>query len=158
MRRVSVVLECRNPAEWPWSAACQAIGRASPLPRIVHSWISGPLSNELKPPLHVNAVAHASKLASLSDAAALIADGSSVAFGGSLLHRAPSAITRELARQGRRDLTFIKPSAAYDIDLLAAAGCLSTVYAGIVSMEVLGQAPNYRRAVEEGRITLKEHT
>ena len=99
-----------------------------------------------------------SKLLPLADAAALVPDGASVAFGGSLLHRGPSAFTRELARQGRRDLTFVKPSAAYDVDLLCAAGCLSTVYAGIVVMEGgFGLAPSYRRAVELGAVHLKEH-
>src|SRR5215216_2754642 len=97
----------------------------------------------------------AGKLVSLADAAALVTDGQSVAFGGSLLHRAPSALTRELARQGRRDLTFVKPSAAYDVDLLCAAGCLSTVYAGIVVMEGgFGLAPSYRAAVERGVVKL----
>ena len=99
-----------------------------------------------------------SKLVSLAEAAALVTDGASVAFGGSLLHRAPSAFTRELARQRRRDLTFIKPSAAYDVDLLCAAGCLDTVYAGIVAMEGgWGLAPSYRRAVESGQVRLHEH-
>ncbi len=99
-----------------------------------------------------------SKLTSLAAAAALIPDGASVAFGGSLLHRSPSALTRELARQGRRELTFVKPSAAYDVDLLCAAGCLSTVYAGIIAMEGgFGLAPSYRRAVESGRVRVVEH-
>jgi glutaconate CoA-transferase subunit A len=98
------------------------------------------------------------KLISLSEAAALVRDGQSVAFGGSLLHRSPSALTRELARQGRRGLTFVKPSAAYDLDLLCAAGCLETVYAGIVVMEGgFGLAPNYRRAVERGEVKVVEH-
>ncbi len=99
-----------------------------------------------------------SKLITLSDAAALVDDGQVVAFGGSLLHRGPSALTRELARQGRRDLTFVKPSAAYDVDLLVAAGCLRTVYAGIVTMEGgFGLAPSYRRAIEAGQVELREH-
>ena len=98
------------------------------------------------------------KLTSLGQSAALVRDGQTVAFGGSLLHRSPSALARELARQGRRGLTFVKPSAAYDVDLLCAAGCLSTVYAGIVVMEGgFGVAPSYRRAVEEGRVRLREH-
>src|SRR5918912_3933015 len=99
-----------------------------------------------------------SKLISLAAAAALIPDGASVAFGGSLLHRSPSALTRELARQRRRGLTFVKPSAAYDVDLLCAAGCLDTVYVGIVVMEGgFGLAPSYRRAVESGRVRVREH-
>ncbi len=50
------------------------------------------------------------KLVSLADGAALIPDGALVAFGGSLLHRFPGALARELVRQGRRDLRFVKPS------------------------------------------------
>jgi glutaconate CoA-transferase subunit A len=98
------------------------------------------------------------KLMTLSEAAALVRDGQIVAFGGSLLHRSPSALTRELARQGRRGLTFAKPSAAYDLDLLCAAGCVETVYAGIVAMEGgFGLALNYRRSVERGEVKVVEH-
>jgi glutaconate CoA-transferase subunit A len=98
------------------------------------------------------------KLTSLEAAAALVRDGQTVAFGGSLLHRSPSALTRELARQRRRGLTFVKPSAAYDLDLLCAAGAIDTVYAGIVVMEGgFGLAPSYRRAVERGEVKLVEH-
>jgi glutaconate CoA-transferase subunit A len=98
------------------------------------------------------------KLVELAEAARLVRDGDVVAFGGSLLHRIPAAFARELARQGRRDLTFVKPSAAYDLDLLCAAGCVRTVYAGIVTFEApFGMAPSYRRAVEEGRVRLVEH-
>lgn len=98
------------------------------------------------------------KLTTLSDAAALVADGSTIAFGGSLLHRIPASFAREVARQGRRGLRFVKPSAAYDLDLLCAAGCVSTVDVGIVAMEGgFGLAPSYRAAVESGRITVHEH-
>lgn len=98
------------------------------------------------------------KLVTLAAAAALVRDGQTVAFGGSLLHRSPSALTRELARQERRGLTFVKPSAAYDVDLLCAAGCLETVYAGIIVMEGgFGLAPSYRQAVERGRVKVVEH-
>ena len=92
------------------------------------------------------------KLVRLAEAAALVQDGQTVAFGGSLLHRSPSALTRELARQGRRGLTFVKPSAAYDLDLLCAAGCVETVYAGIVVMEGgFGLAQSYRRPSSRAR-------
>lgn len=98
------------------------------------------------------------KLLSLAEAAAYVRDGDTVAFGGSLLHRIPAAFARELARQGRRNLTFVKPSAAYDLDLLCAAGCVRTVYAGIVTFEApFGMAPSYRAAVEQGRVRLVEH-
>ena len=98
------------------------------------------------------------KLMGLAEAAALIADGQSVAMGGSLLHRGPFALARELARQGRRNLEFVKASPAYDVDLLCAAGCLSIVQAGVVTFEAeFGLAPNFRRAVESGTVEYKEH-
>ena len=98
------------------------------------------------------------KLMGLAEAAALIADDQSVAMGGSLLHRGPFALARELARQGRRNLEFVKASPAYDVDLLCAAGCLSVVQAGEVTFEAeFGLAPNFRRAVEGGPVEYKEH-
>ena len=98
------------------------------------------------------------KLVDLATAAARIPDGAMVAFGGSLLHRTPAAFARELARQGRRGLTFVKPSATYDLDLLCAAGCLAAVEAGIVTFEPpFGPAPNYRAAIERGDVRLREH-
>ena len=98
------------------------------------------------------------KIVSLAEAAALIPDGATVGFGGSLLHRAPNAFARELARQERRGLAYVKSSAAYDLDLLCAAGCLDRVEAGIVTFEPpFGLAPNYRRAIERGAVKLREH-
>lgn len=94
----------------------------------------------------------------LAEAAGLVRDGQLLAIGGSLLQRTPAAFVRELARQGRRDLELAKPSPGYDADLLAAAGCLSRIQSGIVSFEQpFGMAPSFRRAVEAGRIAVKEH-
>lgn len=99
-----------------------------------------------------------SKVVGLAEAAALIKDGDSVAFGGSLLHRSPFAFARELARQGRRELEFIKPSPAYDVDLLCAARALRVVQAGVVTFEAeFGLAPNFRRAVESGEVEYREN-
>ncbi|HZU76436.1 MAG TPA: CoA-transferase, partial [Dehalococcoidia bacterium] len=94
----------------------------------------------------------------LPAAAALVQDGQTVALGGNLLHRAPNAFARELARQGRRGLHLIKTAGAYDVDLLCAAGCVAAVSAGFVGFEnEFGLAPAYRRAVEEGRVEAREH-
>ncbi|GEP06908.1 CoA transferase subunit A [Methylobacterium oxalidis] len=99
-----------------------------------------------------------SKIVPLEELAARVADGSSLALGGSFLHRGPFALVRELIRQGRKDLEVIKQSPGYDIDILCRAGALSRARAGIVAMEGnFGLAPWYRRAVETGRIRLEEH-
>ncbi len=99
-----------------------------------------------------------SKLLTLPEAAALVEDGSAISTSGSLLHRAPSAFLREIARMGRRDLTLIKPSPGYDADLLCAAGALGCVLSGIVTFEAsYGLAPNYRKSIERGLAGLTEH-
>ncbi len=100
----------------------------------------------------------AGKLTTLRQAAALIRDGESVTFGGSLLHRNAASFARELARQGKRHLEFLKSSPAYDLDLLVAAGAVDRVQAGIVTFEApFGLAPSYRKGVETGAVKVKEH-
>jgi len=100
-----------------------------------------------------------SKLMTLEAAARLVPDGASITLGGTLLHRTPAAFVRELARQGRRDLELVKPSPAYDLDLLCAAGCLSHSNAGIVTFEAnFGMAKSFRRAVESGQVRHTENS
>ncbi|KQO91178.1 CoA-transferase [Methylobacterium sp. Leaf91] len=101
---------------------------------------------------------HSSKIIPLTELAALVADGNSLALGGSFLHRGPFALVRELIRQGRKDLEVVKQSPGYDIDILCRAGALARARAGIVAMEGnFGLAPWYRKAVERGEIRLEEH-
>lgn len=99
-----------------------------------------------------------SKLVSVQALAARIADGASVALGGSFLHRGPFALVRELARQRRRNLEIIKPSPGYDLDLLCRAGAVARMRAGIVAMEGnFGLARWFRRVVERKDAYLEEH-
>ena len=105
------------------------------------------------------APARGSKVVSLRDAARLIRDGALITFGGVLLNRPPAAFVRELARQGRRDLRLVKPSPAYDLDLLAAAGCLAEAAIGITTFESrFGQSRQFRKAVERGALKVREHS
>ena len=43
------------------------------------------------------------------------------------------------------------------MDLLALAKSLRSVYAGYIGFEMLGLAPNYRKGVQSGEITVHEH-
>lgn len=98
------------------------------------------------------------KLVSLADGAALIPDGALVTFGGSLLHRFPGAFARELARQGRRGIHFVKPSPGYDFDLLCRAEVVAEASVGIATMEAgLGMLPAFRRRAESGEVLVREH-
>ena len=103
-------------------------------------------------------VAEQSKVVSLSELAARIADGTSVAIGGSFLHRGPFALVRELVRQKKHNLEIIKPSPGYDVDLLCRASAVAKVRAGIVAMEGnFGLARWFRKAIERKEAYLEEH-
>jgi glutaconate CoA-transferase, subunit A len=98
------------------------------------------------------------KEVSLSELVARVPNGASLGLGGSFLHRGPFAFVRELIRQEKRDIEIIKQSPGYDIDILCRAGVASRARCGIVAMEGnFGLAPYYRKAVEQGRLTLEEH-
>ena len=100
-----------------------------------------------------------SKVVSLGEAARLIPDGALITFGGVLLNRPPAAFVRELARQQRRGLRLVKPSPAYDLDLLVASDCLAEVAIGITTFESrFGQSRQFRRAVERGTLRAREHS
>jgi len=93
------------------------------------------------------------KLGTLAQAAALIADGSTLAFGGIHSHNGPMALIREIIRRGTKGLKLIaNVSAGMPADLLVGAGCVDTLTVCYVGMEHLGMAPRYRKAVEEKRI------
>ena len=98
------------------------------------------------------------KLCSLQKAAALIDDGSRVAFGGMGVHNHPMAFINELIRKGVKDLTLIGHVSANDVDILVGAGCVKRIEISYVGMEEFGLAPNYRRAVEKGEIDLAEYS
>src|SRR5512142_1496253 len=85
---------------------------------------------------------------SLAEAAALVRSGDVLALGGMTLYRRPVAFVYELLRRAARptDLTLLCFTAAYESDLLIAAGCvrrLRTCYAGL---EIFGFAPMYTAA------------
>lgn len=100
-----------------------------------------------------------SKVTSLAEAIAEIADGSKIALGGNTVHRSPSAAVHEMVRQGKRNLTVVKTAGGYDVDLLCGAGCVSRLVVAYVGFENLqGLAPQFRAAIEEGHVALEEQT
>ena len=64
------------------------------------------------------------KKISLQAMVSKVPDGSSLALGGSFLHRGPFSFVRELIRQEKRGLEIIKQSPGYDIDILCRAGAV----------------------------------
>jgi glutaconate CoA-transferase subunit A len=97
-------------------------------------------------------------MVSLSELASRISDGTSIAVGGSFLHRGPFALMRELVRQKKRNLEIIKPSPGYDVDMLCRAGAVAKMRAGIVAMEGnFGMARWFRKAIERKEASFEEH-
>ncbi|MFC4387000.1 CoA transferase subunit A [Gracilibacillus marinus] len=99
-----------------------------------------------------------SKVIQLEKAVDTIVDGSTIALGGNVLHRAPMAFVREMIRQDKRNLRIVKTAGAHDIDLLCAMQAVKEVDAGFVSYEtVYGLPPHYRKAVQSGQVKANEH-
>lgn len=98
-----------------------------------------------------------SKLASLTEAAALVEDGMRVALGGFAIYQHPMALVRELIRQGRRDLTVVGVANGIEVDMLAGAGCLGRVETSYVGLEKYGLARNFRRRVEDGALEVVDY-
>lgn len=96
------------------------------------------------------------KLTSLQDAVALVGDGDVVALQNMATQAAPMAAVRELIRQGRRDLALVCLVGGMAVDWLAAAGVINRFIGAAVSMEQFGLCQQYRKAVEEGRVTVSE--
>lgn len=98
-----------------------------------------------------------SKLASLTDAAALIGDGSSIAVGGIHAHNGPLALVRELVRRGTSGLTIIpNVSVGLPAELLIAAGAVDRIYAAYVGLEHHGLAPAFRKQAEAGTLEVRD--
>jgi glutaconate CoA-transferase, subunit A len=94
-----------------------------------------------------------SKLFSMQSVIAdFVPDGSSVAMGLQLEQMIPFAAGHEMIRQKRRDLRLIGPISDCLFDQLIGAGCVKDIVAAWVGNVMMGQAYNFRRAVEAGEV------
>jgi glutaconate CoA-transferase subunit A len=108
--------------------------------------------HESKPPSYAQ---RRSKLRELNDALLAVQPGHLVALGGLWFHNNPCAAVRALARREVRELQIVAaPPSSYAVDLLIGAGCVTRATVGHVSFEHLGFAPNFRRAAQQGAVTI----
>lgn len=87
-------------------------------------------------------------------------DGCSIAYGG-IFSREPMAVTHEIIRQGKTDLTFITDTTADAANILIGAGCVKKVEMAYIWMGVVGKGINLQRAVQEGiprKIEIEEYS
>lgn len=100
----------------------------------------------------------ADKNVGMAEAVSRIEPGSSVAAGLALEHAIPFAAGHELARQGVDDLTLVGPISDVLFDQLVGAGCVSAVRAAWVGNVSAGTGYCFRRAVEDGRLDVEDHS
>jgi glutaconate CoA-transferase subunit A len=98
-----------------------------------------------------------SKVKTPAEALADLAAGATLALGGMTIHNEPAGLVRYLIKRSVSQLTLIPPpSAAYCVDLLIGVGAVKRIYAGHVSFEHMGLAPNFRQAGEAGTVDIVE--
>ena len=81
-----------------------------------------------------------------------VPDGSAIALGLQLEQMIPFAAGHEIIRQKRRELRLIGPISDVLFDQIIGAGCVKDIVAAWVGNVMMGQAHNFRRAVEAGEI------
>ena len=100
-----------------------------------------------------------SKLMSLEEAVSTyIHDGDLVGIGGLSFWRKSICTCREIIRQEKKNLSICTFVGGIDVDMLVAGGAISEVRSCFVGMEIFGMAPNYKAAVESGRIRISEES
>lgn len=87
-----------------------------------------------------------------------VMDGTSVAIGTTLETSIPFAAGHEIIRQGKKGLTLIGPISDMLFDQLIGAGCVKRVRAAWVGNVITGTGYNFRRAVEQRRIDVEDHS
>ena len=103
----------------------------------------------------------ADKLLPLGEAVAkFIPDGARLRSCGIGL-RKPMALTYEIMRQRKRDLTYVLSGWTEDADLLIGGGCVAKLEGSYLGLEAFGLAYCYRRAIEKGvprEIAIEEYS
>jgi acyl CoA:acetate/3-ketoacid CoA transferase alpha subunit/acyl CoA:acetate/3-ketoacid CoA transferase beta subunit len=97
------------------------------------------------------------KIMSLKEACKLVNDSDLIVCGGEFNSRPPMAIIRELIRQRKKDLTIVGHAQGILPDLACGAGIVKEIQFTRASLErEFGEAPNYRRAVESGKVVARD--
>lgn len=98
------------------------------------------------------------KVVSMSEAAARVRSGDTLALGGMTLYRRPVAFVRELLKTGVRDLTLLCYTASYESDLLVGAGRVSAMRTCYFGLEAFGLAPMFTQHATRGDLRVVEES
>lgn len=98
------------------------------------------------------------KRITLAEAVKKIPDGSDFFWGGFGYQRAPIALSHELVRQKKRNLTIYTCGSEVDLEIMAGAGVASRYEIAFAAIEALGLANNIRRRVSEGKLQVEDYS
>jgi glutaconate CoA-transferase subunit A len=95
---------------------------------------------------------------SLAALASRVQSGDRLGIGGFHFSRAPIALARAVIEAGVRDLDFISWGGGLILEWLLAADAVRSMTLCFDNLDVFGLAPQFRAAVESGRVPLSEWT
>jgi glutaconate CoA-transferase subunit A len=98
------------------------------------------------------------KVTTLTEAAALINTGDTLALGGMNLYRRPVAFVRELLKREVRDLTLLCYTASYESDLLIGARRATAIRTCYCGLEAFGLAPMFTALATRGELKVIEES
>lgn len=84
--------------------------------------------------------------------------GATIGMGGQNINRCPMALTHEVIRQGIGGLRVVGCNLSLPLDQLAAAGLVARTEQGSGNLERYGVLFAWRRAVEAGRIEVRDYS
>ncbi len=87
-----------------------------------------------------------------------VEDGSSIALGTGLETCIPFSAAHEMIRQKKQRLVLIGPISDILFDQLIGAGCVRKVQAAWVGNVITGSGYNFRRAYEQKRLEVEDHS
>ena len=100
------------------------------------------------------------KSASLAEAIPIVQDNQTLAIGGMTIYRRPVAFVQALIqrRPPPQNLTLLSFAAGLASDMLVGAGLVSRVRTCYFGLESFGLAPNFTKAVQEGKLEVTEES
>jgi glutaconate CoA-transferase subunit A len=99
-----------------------------------------------------------SKVSTLSDAVASISSGMHLALSGFAITRCTMAFSREIIRQGIKNLTISQCVGAMDADMLVGAGAVDRLIYGGGSLDRFGRLNCVNRAIEGRSLVAEEYS
>ena len=87
-----------------------------------------------------------------------VANGDVVGIGGQSIGRCSMALSHEIIRQNKTDLTLVGCNMAMHMDLMVGAGVVKKTESGTGNLERYGTAFQWRKAIEQKRVEVEDYS